>query len=81
MTVSGTLVKAMYFSALLIAGAVLGWSQVTPDPSGAVIWPWWVGLAAFVVAIVTQRNPQGAALTGSICAVLEGTVLGAVSAI
>lgn len=84
MTVSGTVAKAMFFSALLIAGAVLGWSQVTPDSSGAVVWPWWtwwVALAAFVVAIITLRNPRGAALTGSIYAVLQGTVLGAVSAI
>ena len=38
-------------------------------------------MAAFVVALITQRNPQGAALTGSIYAVLQGTVMGAVSAI
>lgn len=84
MTVPGTVGKAMYFSVLLIAGAVLGWSSVTPDASGAVVWPWWtwwVSLAAFVVALITQRNPQGAALTGSIYAVLQGTVMGAVSAI
>ena len=84
MTVSGTVAKAMYFSVLLIAGAVLGWASVTPDASGAVVWPWWtwwVGLAAFIVAMITLRNPQGAALTGSLYALLEGAVMGAISAI
>jgi uncharacterized YccA/Bax inhibitor family protein len=84
MTVPGTVAKSMYFAVLLIAGALVGWSSVTPDASGAVVWPWWtwwVGLAAFVVAIITLRNPQGAALTGSLYALLQGTVMGAVSAI
>lgn len=84
MTVSGTVAKAMFFTALVIAGALVGWTSVTPDASGAVVWPWWtwwVGLAAFVVAMITIRNPQGAALTGSLYALLQGTVVGAVSAI
>ncbi|MCP4306305.1 MAG: Bax inhibitor-1/YccA family protein [bacterium] len=84
MTVAGTVLKAMFFTVLLIGGAVLGWNSVTPDASGAVVWPWWswwVGLAAFVVALITIRNPQGAAFTGSLYALIQGTVLGAISAI
>ena len=84
MTVAGTTLKGMFFGALVIAGAAVGWSSVTPDSSGAIVWPWWtwwVGLAAFVVAMVTLFKPQMAALTGSIYSVLQGSVLGAISAI
>lgn len=84
MTVAGTAGKALIFTAVLIGAAVAGWSSVTPDPGGAVVWPgwtWWVGLAAFVVAMITVTRPQSAALTGLVYAVLEGGILGAVSAI
>jgi uncharacterized YccA/Bax inhibitor family protein len=84
MTVSGTAAKALYFTVVLIVGAGFGWSVVETDPSGAVVWPWWtwwLGLAAFIVAIITLRSPERAAMTGSLYALLEGAVLGAVSAI
>lgn len=84
MTVSGTAAKALFLTVLLIVGAAFGWSLVDTDPSGAVVWPWWtwwLGLAAFIVAIITLRSPEGAAATGSLYALLEGTLLGAVSAI
>ena len=84
MTVSGTAGKAFVFTAVLVAAAVTGFTAVTPDPGGAVVWPWWswwVGLAAFVVAMLTLARPRFAALTGLIYAVLEGLLLGAVSAI
>jgi uncharacterized YccA/Bax inhibitor family protein len=84
MTVAGTAFKALIYSFVLIAAAVGGWSSVTPDPGGAVVWPgwvWWVGLAAFVFAMVTIARPESAALTGLVYAALEGAVLGAISAI
>ena len=84
MTVSGTAGKAMVFTLVLIAAATGGWSSVTADPSGVVVWPgwvWWVGLTAFVFAIITLVRPQSAAITGLIYAALEGAMLGAISAI
>jgi uncharacterized YccA/Bax inhibitor family protein len=84
LSVRGTAAKAFVFTLFVIGGAVLGWSQVTPDAGGRVAWPWWtwwVGLAAFVFAVITLSRPQAAAATGLVYAVLEGTVLGAVSAI
>lgn len=84
MTVSGTAGKAFVFTAVLIAAGTAGFSAVSPDPGGAVVWPWWswwVGLAAFAVAILTLARPQAAALTGLVYAVLEGFMLGALSAI
>ena len=84
LTVSGTAAKALYFTVVLVAGAGLGWSTVETDRLGAVVWPWWtwwIGLAAFVVAIITLRNPERAAVTGSVYALLEGVLLGTLSAI
>jgi uncharacterized YccA/Bax inhibitor family protein len=74
----------MVYTVVLIAAAVGGWSSVTPDPSGRVVWPgwiWWVGLAAFAFAMITVSRPQSAAITGLIYAVLEGAMLGAISAV
>ena len=84
MTVSSTAGKAFVFTAVLVAAAVTGFTTVTPDPGGAAVWPlwsWWVGLAALVVAMLTLARPLFAALTGLIYAVLEGLMLGAVSAV
>ena len=84
MTVAGTVMKAFFFTFVLIAGATLGWSFVEPDASGAIVWPWWsfwLGLAAFVMALVTIMNPRLAAVTGSLYSLLQGMVLGAISAI
>ena len=84
MTVTGTAAKALLFTLVVIAGAVLGWSRVTPDASGAVMWPWWtwwVGLAAFAFAILTLVRPESAALTGLMYSALQGAVMGAISAI
>ncbi len=73
MTVSGTVMKAFFFTAILIVGAVMGWSFVEPDASGAIVWPWWsswFSLGAFVMALITITNPHIAAVTGSIYALL-----------
>ena len=62
MTVAGTVMKAFLFTAILIVGAVMGWSLVEPDASGAIVWPWWswwLSLGAFVMALITIMNPHG----------------------
>jgi uncharacterized YccA/Bax inhibitor family protein len=84
MTVSGTVMKAFFFTAILIVGAVMGWSFVEPDASGAIVWPWWswwLSLGAFVMALITIMNPHLAAVTGSIYSLLQGMVMGALSAV
>lgn len=84
MTVAGTAIKALFFTVVLVAGATFGWSLVEPNRLGAVVWPWWtwwIGLAAFVVAMITIRNPERAAVTGTVYALLQGVVLGTISAI
>jgi uncharacterized YccA/Bax inhibitor family protein len=84
MTVTGAAAKSFLFTLVVVGGAVLGWSLVEPDPGGDVVWPgwtWWVGLSAFAFALIAIFRPQAAAVAGLVYSVLEGTVLGAVSAI
>lgn len=84
MTVRGTAAKSLVFTVMLVGAAVAGWSTVLPDPSGQVSWPWWtwwVGLAAFVLAMITLAQPRTAAVTGLAYAALEGFLLGAISAV
>ena len=82
MTVAGTVMKAFFFAIILIVGAVMGWSIVEPDASGAIVWPswsFWLSLAAFVMALITIMNPRLAPVTGSLYSLLQGMVLGAIS--
>ena len=84
MTSRGTAWKALVFTLILIAAATGGWSSVSPDPGGLVVWPWWawwMGLAAFILAMITLSRPRLAAVTGLAYAGLEGWILGAISAI
>lgn len=84
MTVRGTAAKSLVLTVVLVVAAVGGWSSVVPDPGGQVTWPWWtwwVGLVAFVLAMITLARPRLAAVTGLAYAVVEGWLLGAVSAI
>jgi uncharacterized YccA/Bax inhibitor family protein len=84
MTVAGTAAKAAVYMLALVVAAAAAWSSITPDEGGAVVWPWWtwwVGLGAFVVAMITLARPQVAAAGGFVYALLEGALLGAISAI
>ncbi len=84
MTVQGTAAKGFVLTAFVIAGAAFGWSSVEPDFLGRIVWPWWtwwVSLAAFVIAIVTLRRPESAAVGGIVYSLLQGAFLGAVSAV
>ncbi len=92
MTVGGTVVKTAILLTVLVAGGVWGWASATEPvaqdigsgygnttvtiPGGF----WLASFGAFFVGIVTVMNPRRAALTGIIYAVLEGYVLGAISA-
>ncbi|MGB5756160.1 MAG: Bax inhibitor-1/YccA family protein [Acidimicrobiales bacterium] len=92
MTVSGTVVKTFLFLVVLVAGGSWGWASAT-DPvatdlgSGygntTVTIPggfWLASIGAFFVGFVLIMNPRRAALFGFVYALLEGYVLGAISA-
>jgi len=66
---------------VLIAGAAVGWSQV--DVDGAIArMPAWFGLVSFltlIVGLAAVFSPRTAILTGSLYALGEGLMLGAIS--
>ena len=92
MSVGGVALKTAVFLAVLIVGGAWGWASATaPVATDAgsgyanttVTIPggfWLASFGAFFVGIFTSFNPRRAALLGVIYALLEGYVLGAISA-
>jgi uncharacterized YccA/Bax inhibitor family protein len=92
MTVAGVSVKTLLFLALVVLAGWWGWVSATEpvaaDSGGGygtttVTLPggfWLASFAALVVRIFTSFNPRMAAGLGAIYALLEGYVLGAISA-
>lgn len=86
MTVMGAVHKTALLVFLVFTSAFWTWQQFPPNPQGgaaAGVYPWLIGAAigGFVVSIVTMRKKEWAAVTGPIYALLEGIVLGALSAL
>jgi uncharacterized YccA/Bax inhibitor family protein len=92
MSVAGTALKTAVLLAVLVAGGIWGWASAT-DPVAVDIGSgyanttvtipggfWLASFGAFFVGILTSLNPRRAALTGVVYALLEGYVLGAISA-
>lgn len=81
MTVGGTVSATAVLLVLLGVGAAVGWSAV--ETQGDVVeLPGWVIVAllgALGVAIATVVRPQWARFTAPVYAVVEGTVVGAIS--
>ncbi len=92
MTYGGTFSATLVLFVLLLGGGWFGWQGVTqtlgiPNAAGqttySVTAPGWlfiVAIAALGFAIVTIFKPRIAMFTGPIYAILEGAVLGAISA-
>lgn len=92
MTVAGTAFKTLILLAVLVAGGAWGWASATEPVSSdlgsgfantTVTIPggfWLASFGALFVAIFLNLNPRRAALLGALYAVLEGYVLGAISA-
>jgi uncharacterized YccA/Bax inhibitor family protein len=80
MTVQGAANKAIALLGLVTIGAAWTWFAFLRDPASASIWMW-VGLVAgFVVALITMFKPTAAPVTAPLYAVLEGFLLGGISA-
>ena len=92
MSVGGTTFKTFVFLLVLIAGGAWGWASATePVATDAgsgfanttVTIPggfWLASFAALFVGIFLNLNPRRAALLGAVYAVLQGYVMGAISA-
>lgn len=82
MTLNGVILKCLVLLALLLAAGAFGWSA-TERSETAVQLPGWLFVAAiagFGVAVLTIFKPLLARYTAPAYAVLEGLVLGSISA-
>ncbi len=80
MTVDGTVTKTGILVALLLATALFAWNRFESDPGAASGLAVLGGIAGLVVAVVTIFKQTWAPVTAPIYALLEGLLIGAVSA-
>lgn len=86
MTARGAYLKTMFLMVLLVIAAVFGWNQVRVIEFGgqqlalAPSWTWGVMLLAFIVALIGAFAPKAAPVAAVLYALLQGTMLGIVSA-
>lgn len=81
MSIDGTIAKSFFLLAFLVAGATVGWNQVSVAGQN-VRFPAWIIVTMFValgLALVTIFRPKSAKLTGILYALAEGVVVGAIS--
>ena len=85
MTVMGAVHKTGLLVFLVFTSAFWTWQQFPPTSNGiaAGVYPWLLGgaIGGFVTALVTIWKKQWAAFTAPLYALLEGLVLGSLSAI
>jgi uncharacterized YccA/Bax inhibitor family protein len=89
MTIQGTVNKVFLMTALLLLGAVYTWKlyydalAVQPEMAARAVSGWLIGglIGGLITALVTVFKKTWAPFTAPVYAVLEGLVLGAVSAI
>lgn len=80
-TRAGVLSTVGVFFSILLVAAVAGWvslSRITGR--GEALWMWGPLIVAFVIALVVSRVPLMAKWLGTVYALCEGFVLGAISA-
>ena len=81
MTRAGTAGKAGILLALCVFSASFTWTQVAAGNTGIIMPSLLVGgLGGFIMAMIVSFRPNTAPITAPIYAVLEGLVLGAISA-
>ncbi|MGC9352721.1 MAG: Bax inhibitor-1/YccA family protein, partial [Mariniphaga sp.] len=87
MTVNGTINKTALSLLLVIAAAVFTWNKFfnaySPEAGISAVMPWMAigGIGGFITALVTVFRPKSAGISTPIYAVLEGMLLGGLSAI
>lgn len=86
MTINGTVNKTALMLLLVIAAALFTWNKffgaVNPENAMSVVVPWLLvgGIGGLITALVTVFRPQSSGITAPIYAVLEGLLLGGLSA-
>jgi uncharacterized YccA/Bax inhibitor family protein len=77
-TVTGTTIKTLFFLALTVGAGYFGW-QAAASASASLVLVGILSIVAFIAAITTAFVPKFAAIGGSIYALAQGYVLGAIS--
>ncbi len=77
MSIQGTVNKTLILLFLVVLGAL--WTWMNPRVLIPFFWP--IAIAAFIIALVTIFKKEWAAVTSPIYALLEGLILGGLSAI
>ena len=80
MTLQGTVNKTGFLLMLVAISAAFTWNGYRTDPASSVSWLLLGSIGGFVVAMVTVFKKEWAIVTAPIYAVLEGLLLGAISA-
>ncbi len=80
MTLQGTVNKSAFFLSLVAVPAVMTWNKVSANPAAAM--PWIIGsmIVGLIFCLITCFKKEWAAVTGSVYALAEGVLLGAISA-
>jgi len=83
MTISGTVNKAGILLICVVATAAWTWSQFMASRTPATVAPWVLigGIGGFIVALVTIFKKTWAPVTAPLYGLLEGLLLGGVSAL
>jgi len=87
MTINGTINKTILSLLIVVAAALFTWNKffnsLTPEAGMSAVMPWVVigGIGGFITALVTIFRPKNAGITVPIYAVLEGLLLGGLSAV
>jgi uncharacterized YccA/Bax inhibitor family protein len=83
MTAQGTATKALLLLMCVLVTASWIWSKYSQAMNPQVVTPWVAGgaVVGFIVALVTVFKPTWAPITAPVYALLEGLVIGGVSAL
>ncbi|MDY0200132.1 MAG: Bax inhibitor-1/YccA family protein [Bacteroidales bacterium] len=81
MTVQGTKHKTLAMLGLVVLGAVYTWNLASTGAPSLTMWMAIGGIGGFITALITAFSPRLAHITAPIYAVLEGLLLGGLSAI
>ena len=87
MTINGTVNKTILSLLIVVAAALFTWNKffnsLTPESGISAVMPWVIigGIGGFITALITIFRPKNAGITVPIYAVLEGLLLGGLSAI
>ncbi|MBL7031584.1 MAG: Bax inhibitor-1/YccA family protein [Nitrospira sp.] len=83
MSIQGTVNKTFVMLVLLVITASWTWNMFYTTGNPAVVYPWMIGgaIGGFAVAILTVFKKHWAGITAPLYAILEGLMLGGISAV